>query len=86
MEYIITALLIILVCEKLSLRPYKRIRNYLAGRRPLNRAELYICKDINCKYGLPYCRISCGQRRECEAVCEYAGPCEWRVKHGEDQG
>ena len=87
MEYIIiAALLIILVCEKLSLRPYKRIKNYLAGRRPINRTELYICKDLECKYEQPYCCISCGQRGECEVVCEdYEGPCEWRVKHGEDQ-
>lgn len=88
MEYIIiAALLIILVCEKLSLKPYKRIRNYFAGRRPINRAELYICKDTTCDYGWAYCCMSCGQRKKCKHACEdYNGPCEWRVKNGEDQG
>ena len=88
MEHIIiAALLIILVCEKLNFRPYKRIKNYLAGKRPLNSTELYICESEPCKYGQEYCCMSCGQRDECEAVCEdHSGPCEWRVKHGEDKG
>lgn len=42
--------------------------------------ELYLCKDIACKYGVRYCCYSCGQRKECEAVCDYKGSCEWRVK------
>lgn len=75
-----------LICEKLSFRPYKRIRNYLTGKHTLFSTELYVCKDIACKYEQRYCCMSCGQRFECEAVCEdYKGPCEWRVKHGEDQ-
>lgn len=82
---LITALLIIIICENLNFRPYKRIKSYLAGSWPLNSSELYICKDLECKYGQRYCCMSCGQRRECEVVCEdYEGPCEWRVKHGED--
>ena len=44
---------------------------------------LYICKDIPCKYGVEYCCYSCGQRKECEVVCDYNGPCEWRVKYEE---
>ena len=42
--------------------------------------ELYLCKDIACKYEQKYCCMSCGQRKICEVVCDYDGPCDWRVK------
>ena len=42
--------------------------------------ELYLCKDIICKYEQEYCCMSCGQRNKCEVVCEYEGSCDWRVK------
>ena len=41
---------------------------------------LYLCKDIVCKYEQNYCCMSCGQRKICEVVCDYDGPCDWRVK------
>lgn len=70
--------------EYLSKARYKQIKNDLTDNEPLNLPELYICKDIVCKYEQKYCCMSCGQRFECEAVCDYNGPCDWRVKDGEN--
>lgn len=53
--------------------------------KKLRKAErtLYICKDLPCKYGVEYCCYSCGQRKDCEVVCDYNGSCDWRVKYEE---
>ena len=62
---LLTVLVILIVC--MNLREPER--------------ELYICKDMECKYGQNYCCMSCGQRKICEAVCEdYDGSCNWRIK------
>lgn len=57
----------------------------IAVNRELHKTERppYICKDIPCKYGVEYCCYSCGQRKECEVVCDYNGSCDWRVKYEE---
>lgn len=62
----------------------KTVKRLFGVRPSLNLPELYICKDIVCKYEQKYCCMSCGQRFECEAVCDYNGPCDWRVKDGEN--
>lgn len=42
--------------------------------------DLYLCKDIECDYGVEYCCYSCGQRKECELACDCELPCRWRIK------
>ena len=74
---LVTVTAIIIVCEKLyPTKPIFLERSY----EPLKPRELYLCKDIVCKYEQKYCCMSCGQRNICEVVCDYDGPCDWRVK------
>lgn len=74
---LLTVYVIIIVCEKLY--PAKSI-SFDVFHAPRKPRELYLCKDIVCKYEQKYCCMSCGQRNICEVVCDYDGPCDWRVK------
>lgn len=83
---ILTAILIVITCEKLSKRTFKRIRNNSADKPAIN--ALYACDmqseviyacDCKCRWDLPICCCSCNQRDECMHTCEdYNGPCDVR--------
>lgn len=69
---------VLIVCVYMLAYPPKPI--WIWPGHGVRQEDLYLCKDIVCKYGQKYCCMSCGQRKECEACCEYDGSCEWRVK------
>lgn len=80
---IMAAALYILLCDRLSKRPYKRIRIKKTDNRPLN--ATYVCDDY-CPQDKKICCRSCAHKKYCKDTCEdYYGPCDTRrLYNGED--
>lgn len=80
-----TLALIILVCELLNLRPYKRIKNKKPDNGPINAA--YTCTAY-CPHNIKLCCRSCAHKHYCRDTCEdYNGPCNVRrLINGEHKG